>query len=207
MHDVFQSGLVRGAAKLPFAPHKRYFYVEHPTEGWRVYLRASTFLHPKGEDFDASHFVVVKRFGADPTDKSWEPPKGQMEAKDTSPNKSIMKLLNENVRREVDEEAKIHKIEGLKHTGLVLQGREADSPPNHFFQYHIFQGFVAPAEVEKAVAEFEWLNEHPKAFARLKKDRREKDELSWYRPRATRLSGRWSPGIVTMYLEKYESGK
>ena len=43
--DVFQPGLIRGAASLAFAPHKRYFYVEHPEEGWRVYLRDGTFIH------------------------------------------------------------------------------------------------------------------------------------------------------------------
>jgi 8-oxo-dGTP pyrophosphatase MutT (NUDIX family) len=198
--DVFQPGLVRGSAKLPFAPTKRYFYVEHPTEGWRVYLRACTFLHEKGQPFDASRFLVVKRYEADPKDKSWEPPKGQMEAKDTSPNKSVMKLLNENVLREVEEEAKITKLEGLKHTGLVLQGQEEDSPEDHYFQYHIFRAFVTPEEIEHAMEEFKWLNEHPKAFARLKKDKREKDALDWYRPRGTRLSGRWSPSIVAMYL-------
>ena len=37
IHDIFQSGLKRGSERLPYAPQKRYFYVEHPTEGWRVY--------------------------------------------------------------------------------------------------------------------------------------------------------------------------
>ena len=30
--DVFQPGLLRGAERLPYAPSKRYFYVEHPTK-------------------------------------------------------------------------------------------------------------------------------------------------------------------------------
>ena len=168
-----------------------------------MYLRACTFLHEKGQPFDASRFIVVKKFGADPKEKTWEPPKGQMEAKDTSPTKSVLKLLHENVEREVEEESKIRAFEGLKHTGMVFQGRENDYPPNHYFQYHVFQAFVTPKEIENALQEFEWLNEHPKAFARLRKDKREKDDLSWFRPRSTRLMGRWSPSIVAMYLQKY----
>ncbi len=201
--DVFQPGLKRGAERLAFAPHKRYFYVEHPTEGWRVYLRACTFLHETGQPFDASRFVVVKKFGANPKEKTWEPPKGQMEAKDTSPKKSVLKLLHENVQREVSEEAKINSFKDLKHTGLVFQGRENDYPENHFFQYHIFQAYVTPEELEKAGQQFDWLHEHPKAFARLRKDKREKDDLSWFRPRSTRLMGRWSPSIVAMYISKF----
>ena len=63
--DVFQRGLHRGAAKLPYAPNKRYFYVEHPTEGWRVYLRACTFLHEAGVPYDQSRFLVVNRYEGD----------------------------------------------------------------------------------------------------------------------------------------------
>ena len=59
--NVFEPGLLRGAAKLAFAPHKRYFYVEHPVEGWRVYLRACTFLHNSMEPFDPTKFLVVKQ--------------------------------------------------------------------------------------------------------------------------------------------------
>jgi 8-oxo-dGTP pyrophosphatase MutT (NUDIX family) len=201
--DVFQPGLKRGAARLAFAPHKRYFYVEHPTEGWRVYLRAATFLHEKGQPFQASRFLVVKRFGGNSSEKTWEPPKGQMEAKDTSDTKTVLQLLHENVQREVEEEAKVVEFSTLTHTGLVFQGRESDYPENHYFQYHIFQAFVTAKEIQEAYAEFEWLNEHPKAFARLRKDKREKDGLSWFCPRKTRLMGRWSPSIVAMYIHKY----
>jgi hypothetical protein len=80
--DVFQPGLKRGAARLAHAPHKRYFYVEHPEEGWRVYLRACTFIHEAGQPFNAQRFIVVKTTDADPKKKSWEPPKGQMEGKE-----------------------------------------------------------------------------------------------------------------------------
>ena len=201
--DVFQPGLRRGAARLPFAPHKRYFYVEHPEEGWRVYLRAATFIHEKGAAFDPERFLVVKRTGGDPAKDTWEPPKGQMEAKDTSAKKSVLQLLYENVEREVEEEAKIVRLEGVQHTGLVYQGVEKDYPPNTFFQYHVFQAFVTPSELQEALETFVWLQEHPAAFARMKKDKREKDALSWYHPRKTRLMGRWSPSIVAMYLQKF----
>jgi 8-oxo-dGTP pyrophosphatase MutT (NUDIX family) len=201
--DVFQPGLRRGAAKLPFAPHKRYFYVEHPVEGWRVYLRAATFIHMAGEPFDEQKFLVVKRTDGYAHKATWEPPKGQMEGKDTSAKKTVYQLLLENVRREVEEEAKVHNLQWVHHTGLIFQSREKDYPPNHFFQYHVFQAYVLPQDLYEAVKEFDWIAQHPDAFARYKKDKREKDALSWYNPRSTKLMGRWSPTIVAMYLQKF----
>lgn len=202
--DVFQPGLIRGAASLAFAPHKRYFYVEHPEEGWRVYLRAGTFIHEMGQPFDAKRFLVVKTTGADPKGKSWEPPKGQMEGKDTNPRKDIYHNLLENVHREVEEEAKIKNLRSLHHTGIIYQNREKDYPPNTYFQYHIFQAFIAPAELEKAQEEFAWIAEHPLAFARFKKDKREKDALTWYNGGQTKMMGRWSPSIIKMYMERFD---
>jgi len=200
--DVFQSGLKRGAERLAFAPHKRYFYVEHPTEGWRVYLRACCFLHESGVPFQKEKFLVVKRFDGDPKKKTWEPPKGQMEGKDglRHPNTPILKLLEENVQREVEEEAKIREILDLRHTGLVLQSQEKDYPKNHYFQYHVFQGMVTSECIQDAAAEFKWLHEHPKAWERMKKDKREKDDIAWFSPKHTQMMGRWSPSLIVMYL-------
>jgi ADP-ribose pyrophosphatase YjhB (NUDIX family) len=201
--NVFEPGLIRGAAKLSFAPHKKYFYIEHPVEGWRVYIRACTFLHDSSQPFNPSQFLVVKRKDANPTTKAWEPPKGQMEGKDAKPeDASLIELMAENVRREVEEESKIEKMYHLRYTGLVIQSREPDYPPNHFFQYHIFQAVVTPNEIEKAQEKFKWLNEHPAAFARMRSDVREKDALTWFDPHKTRLMGKWSPSIVALYLSK-----
>lgn len=200
--NVFQPGLVRGAAKLDFAPHKRYFYVEHPVEGWRVYLRAACFLHEVGQPFDPKRFLVVKRKDAKPDTKAWEPPKGQMEGKDAKPDdKPLIELMAENVRREVLEESKIKKFHSLLYTGLVVQSREPDYPENHYFQYHIFQAQVLPETIQEALDTFVWLNEHPAAFARLRSDKREKDALAWYNPAKTRLMGKWSPSIVALYIQ------
>jgi 8-oxo-dGTP pyrophosphatase MutT (NUDIX family) len=200
--DVFQPGLIRGSEHLPYDPVKAYFYVEHPTEGWRVYLRACCFIHEQGAHFDAKRFLVVKRTGANPGAKAWEPPKGQMEGKDAlkHPRTPVLRLVEENVRREVWEEAHIGKLVNLHHTGIILQDREPDYPPNHYFQYHIWQAYTPPSEITKAVTWFEWLEEHPKAFARMKRDKKEKDELRWFDPRETKMMGRWSPRIVPMYL-------
>jgi ADP-ribose pyrophosphatase YjhB (NUDIX family) len=204
--NVFEPGLIRGTAKLDFAPHKRYFYVEHPIEGWRVYLRAASFLHEAGHPFDPMRFIVVKRKDADPKTKAWEPPKGQMEGKDAKPESApLIELMAENVRREIQEESKIHRINHLRYTGLVVQSREPDYPKNHFFQYHIFQAVVKPEDLEKARQEFQWLNEHPAAFARLRSDKREKDALDWFDPKKTKLMGRWSPSIVALYLQQIAS--
>jgi 8-oxo-dGTP pyrophosphatase MutT (NUDIX family) len=204
--NIFEPGLLRGAAKLDFAPHKRYFYVEHPIEGWRVYLRAACFLHESGQSFDPLKFLVVKRKDADPKTKAWEPPKGQMEGKDAKPDTApLIELMAENIRREVLEESKIQKIHHLRYTGLVVQSREPDYPVNHYFQYHIFQAIVTPEEIEKAKQEFTWLHEHPAAFARLRSDKREKDALRWFDPKETKLMGKWSPSIVALYLQQVES--
>jgi 8-oxo-dGTP pyrophosphatase MutT (NUDIX family) len=200
--DVFQPGLIRGAASLAFAPHKRYFYVEHPTDGWRVYLRACCFLHEQGQPFDPAKFLVVKRYEANPTTKAWEPPKGQMEGKDAKPEEaSLIELMAENVRREVQEEAKITAFHSLRYTGLVVQSREPDYPVNHFFQYHIFQALVSPSVIQEAHDKFQWLHEHPKVWKRMRADKREKDALAWFDPKATRLMGKWSPSIVSLYIQ------
>ena len=202
--DVFQPGLIRGAARLPFDPEKRYFYVEHPTEGWRVYLRACCFVHEFGKPFDASRFLVVKRREASANGKEWEPPKGQMEGKDglRDPSKSVRTLLRENLRREVSEEAAVDSLRSLEYTEKVIQSVEDDYPPKTFFQYHIFRAFASPKQIEEAFDHFQWLREHPKAFARMKRDVREKDAVGWYDAKRTKMMGKWSPTLVAVYLAR-----
>jgi 8-oxo-dGTP pyrophosphatase MutT (NUDIX family) len=206
--DIFDPDLIRGSEHLPYDPVKAYFYVEHPVEGWRVYLRSGCFIHEAGAHFDAKRFVVVKRTGAHPDSRSWEPPKGQMEGKDglKHPKTPIMKILEENVRREVDEEAHLSPLRNLRHTGIIYQNVEPDFPPNTFFQYHIFQAYVTPIVINKALEWFAWLEEHPKAFARMKRDRKEKDAIRWFDPKETQMMGRWSPSIVATYIQRM-SGK
>jgi ADP-ribose pyrophosphatase YjhB (NUDIX family) len=211
--DVFQSGLMRGGENLAFDPEKKYAYVQHPMEGWRVYLRSCCFIHEKlqptassGECIDTSKFIVVKRTGDPANAKAWEPPKGQMEYKDMMKHTSmpIMNLLKENVRREVAEESRIETLFGLRHSGIVFQGREKDHPPNTFFQYHIFQALVSPTEWRRASQELDWYRAHPLAFARLRRDKREKDAIDWYSPSEHKLMGKWSPKIVGMYLNSQD---
>ena len=57
-----------------------------------------------------------------------------------------------------------------------------------------------PAQLKKAIEEFAWIKEHPDAFARFKSDRREKDDIAWYNADKTKLMGKWSPTLVSMYL-------
>ena len=211
VYNIFQRGLKRGAERLPFDPAKRYFYVEHPTEGWRVYLRACCFIHEKpsatneNPSIDPMRFIVVKSRGKPANGKEWEPPKGQMEGKDglRDPRDSILDILRANVKREVAEESRIKKLQGLELTGLVFQGREKDYPPNHYFQYVIFHAQVTSKEWMRASAELDWYREHPAAFERLKRDKKEKDAITWYSPSDTKLMGKWSPSLVAMYLKKY----
>jgi len=193
---------------MPYDPAKRYFYVEHPTEGWRVFLRACCFIHEKpaaGAAIDPMKFAVVKRAYANPATAAWEPPKGQMEGKDglRNPSDSIIKILEGNMRREITEEARIRRVENMDYTGLVLEGVEKDYPPNTFFQYHIFRAVVTPAEFRHASEELLWCREHPDAFARLKRDKREKDDIAWFSPSETKMMGKWSPSIVAMYLKEF----
>ena len=206
IYDVFQRGLIRGAEHLPFDPAKAYAYVEHPTEGWRVYLRSCVFLHEQGAPADCRRFVVVKRTGAAKQAATWEPPKGQMEGKDISSGKSVKALLEENVRRETQEEAHITHIIGLRHTGLVFQGQEHDFPRNWFFQYHIFNGRVNKSGLAKGVEWFTHMRENPAEFAALSRDKKEKDAIDWYSARLTRLNPRWCPQIAAIYFKGCKGG-
>jgi len=52
-----------------------------------------------------------------------------------------------------------------------------------------------------ASSELDWCRTHPKAFARMTRDKREKDALSWYSPSETKLMGKWTPKIVALYLK------
>lgn len=214
--DVFQKGLQIGSTHLPFDPSKKYAYVEHPTEGWRVYLRSAVFLHPTDEPFNPRRFLVVKKAKSHRTSATWEPPKGQMEGKDIhgksvhrqgranpslNEGRSVLKLLKENALRETAEESHITRIQRFAHTGLVFQSQESDYPDNHFFQYHIFQGFVTPNIIQESFDTFEWAKEHPKAVARWSRDRKEKDAVAWFNPRETRLNPRWATDIVAAYCK------
>jgi ADP-ribose pyrophosphatase YjhB (NUDIX family) len=190
---------------MPFHPKKAYFYVEHPPEGWRVYLRSACFIHERPSDdkpLDIKRFLVVKARGAAASDKAWEPPKGQMEGKDAvHSKKSILSLLKENVTREVAEEARVNTLQYLNHTGVVFQAREDDYPPNTYFQYHIFNAVVSKKEWMRASAELEWCRDHPLAFDRMKRDKKEKDMIQWYSPSEHKMIGRWSGSIVALYLK------
>jgi 8-oxo-dGTP pyrophosphatase MutT (NUDIX family) len=197
LYNVFQPGLVRGAARLPHDPEKSYAYVEHPTEGWRVYLRAAAFLHREGHP---AQFLVVKRRGARMTTAAWEPPKGQMEGKEWQRRQPIQRALLENVRREIAEEAHMTTPIPLQHTGLVFQSQETTYPANHFFQYHIYQGEVTEAQLAESTQTFAWMKAHPRAVERWSRDRKEKDAVKWFDPRTTRLNPRWCPDIVALYL-------
>jgi hypothetical protein len=213
MHDIFQPGLVRGSGTTSFDPEKSYFFVETPDytpsagkSGWRVYLRACCFIHEspqEGQCVDLRRFIVVKKTGMPANAKAWDPPKGQMEGKDAMkhPRTPLLKLIEGNIRREVEEESRIRSLKGLEYTGLVLEGVESNYPKNTFFQYHIFRAQVATKEWMRASSELDWCRAHPAAHARMKRDYREKDALSWYSPSDTKLIGKWAPKLVIMYLK------
>ena len=203
VHDIFAPGLIRGKHSFQHNPNKKVFYVEHPTEGWRVFLRAVCFIHDEGNT-DMTKFIVAKKTGTDPASEVWEAPKGQMEAKDglAHPKWSVIKLLKENILRECEEEVKIRKFVSLEHIpDLIIQSQEEEYPPNFFFQYIVFRGFAKANVIQEAATKFAWYKEHPAAFARLSHDNNEKDDIAWYSPRNTELMGRWSPTLTKLYLK------
>jgi len=209
--NVFEPGLKRGsevssyAQKMGYGSNKKYLYVENQKKGWRVFLRACCFIH-SAEDPKATKFVVVKTTDQSAKGRSWEPPKGQTEGKDglQDPTKPLLSVLEDNLRREIYEEAKIENVQGLKYTGLVVQSTEDNYDENTYFQYHIFSAYVSSEEYLKAQEKFKWYSLHPKVWDRLRKDNGEKDGLSWYNPSSTKLYGRWSPSIVSYYLNNYK---
>ena len=203
--DVFQKGLVRGAEHLSYDPQKAYAYVEHPTEGWRVYLRGAAFLHEDPLQLD--RFMVFRNSKPNHSRKNiWEPPKGQMEGKDLlrHPNESLLRLMTNSIRREVEEEAHVTNIKQTRYTGLVFQSQESTFPKTWFFQYHLFQMIITTDTVEHVFDTFEWMKEHPKAVARWRRDRRETDRVAWFNPKDTPLNPRWCPTIVYAYLKTYD---
>ncbi len=200
--NVFQEGLVRGSAALRHAPHKQYAYVEHPTEGWRVYLRSCSFIHDE-DDPNPLKFLVVKATHKSPSSYAWEPPKGQMEGKDLPEDGPLMDALLQNAMREINEETGIPGELPLFHTGLVFQGTENDYPPGHYFQYHMFRAGISADIFDYTKARFAHYRANPKEFAALKKDYREKDDIDWFDMKTHRLFGRWSPSIVMLYINSF----
>jgi 8-oxo-dGTP pyrophosphatase MutT (NUDIX family) len=216
----YEPELVRGSASLPHAPHKKYAYVEHPTDGWRVYLRSVSFLRDLNADPaspDYNNFVVVKATHKRANTTAWEPPKGQMEGKDMLQEGPLIDSLLINAYREVVEESGIPLDDfAINHSGFIYQSREKDYPPNHFFQYHVFIGEVDSdgilqyndqirlKGVNYALQRFHYYKSHPDKFNALRKDYKEKDGITWFDPVETKLFGRWSPDIVMMYLNKMQ---
>ena len=191
---------------MSYDPTKAYAYVEHPTEGWRVYLRGAAFLHEEtGKPLDK--FLVFRNSKPKRSHKNiWEPPKGQMEGKDLlrHPKEPLLRLMTNSILREVEEEAHVTEVKEVKYTGLVFQSQETSYPKNWFFQYHLFQILVTPNTVQNVFDTFAWMEEHPKAVARWRRDRRETDRVAWFNPRETPLNPRWCPTIVFAYLKTYD---
>jgi 8-oxo-dGTP pyrophosphatase MutT (NUDIX family) len=197
--DVFQPGLLRGEASFKHKPEKKVFYVQHPTEGWRVFLRAVCFIHEEGKP---ERFIVLKKTGMPVDGFAWEAPKGQMEGKDGlgHPKWSVLKLLEQNIKRETKEEAKISKFVSLEHVpSLIVQAKEQEYEANDYFQYHVFKAVVSNKTLQKAVQKFAYYKDHPTEFAALSDDNNEKDALAFYNPKKTKIMGRWSPTLAKLY--------
>ena len=192
---------------MSYDPTKAYAYVEHPTEGWRVYLRGAAFLHEETGSVVLDQFLVFRNSKPKRSHKNiWEPPKGQMEGKDLlrHPNEPLLRLMTNSILREVEEEAHVSEVKEVRYTGLVFQSQESTYPKNWFFQYHLFQILLTPNAVQDVFDTFAWIKEHPKAVARWRRDRKETDRVAWFNPRETPLNPRWCPTIVFAYLKTYD---
>lgn len=198
--NVFERGLRRGEEKFPnFSKWRRFAYVESPLN-WRVFLRSCAFIRIEGSPKDK--FIVVKSTGR----QTWEPPKGLLEGKDLGPREPIINSLVRNIRREIEEEAAVHRIKSLTYTGLVLQGQEESYPPNWYFQYHIFEVTISQQEWTKIQDHFKWIEEHPSSFARMKRDLREKDSVAIYNSAAiTPLTVPLGQALVELYLNSIKN--
>ena len=133
IYDVFQKGLIRGAEHLPYDPEKAYAYVEHPVEGWRVYLRNAVFLQEAGAPAD--HFLVFRNSKKGGAKGTWEPPKGQMEGKDLlrRPSEPLVGLLVNALMREVEEEVGLKvSFDELYYLGIV---KECIDSPGRFVRH------------------------------------------------------------------------
>jgi hypothetical protein len=208
-YNIFQEGLISGSNTFRRSPHKEYAYVEHPTEGWRVYLRSCAFIHDI-TDARPDKFIVVKDTRTAKHGYAWEPPKGQMEGKDIIKSNSIavnqlISSLQNNIIREVQEESKLPGLLDLRFTGMVYQGREKEYPENHVFQYIIFVGAITPDQFYYAKGRFDYYKENPSEFKELVKDQQEKNDIAWYKLDKKRLFGRWSPSIVMLYLNSFNA--
>jgi len=200
--NVFKSGLIRGEEKFPkFSRRRTFAFVQNPTEGWKVFLRSCAFIRIEGQSKDK--FIVVKSTGR----QTWEPPKGLLEGEDLGPREPILNCLVRNIRREMEEEAGVHRIKSITYTGLALQGQEEVYHPNWYFQYHIFEVTISQREWLKIKEHFKWIEEHPSSFARMKHDLREKDAVAIYNVDnrdATPLTVPLGEALVDLYLNSLE---
>jgi len=195
--NVFDRELIRGKEKFPdFMRYRKFAYVEHPVEGWRVFLRSCAIIRVEGMAAK-DKFIVVKSTNR----ATWEPPKGLLEDKDLGPRENILTSLLRNVRREIEEEAAVYHTKSIKYTGLVLQGQETSYPPNWYFQYHIFEVVISQSEWMKIQEHFNWIAEHPASFARLKRDYREKNAVAIYDSEHTHLSEPLGKALIHLYLK------
>lgn len=189
--DIFRNDLIRGISGTKNRPEKKAFYVEEKNSGIRVYIRIIVFIHNI-----PSSFLVVKTAWKNTV----EPVKGGVEEQDIYANKDLLTILENGVRRETLEEAKIKNLDSLNYTGLYFQGKEKEYEENTYFQYHIFQASVSDSQIYNARKEFEYYKNNIKEWNELPKEYREKDGIAFYKS-DMKIAGRWSPILVDFYLK------
>lgn len=193
--DIFREDLIRGVSGTENRPEKRALYVEDKETGIRVYIRVVVFIHNL-----PTSFLVVKTTWRKSDDFSWEPPKGGVEGKDIGESTDLLSILENAVRRETLEEAKISHLDNLHYSGYFFQGKEKEYDNKTFFQYHIFQATVRYDVLNNARKEFEYYRNNREAWDKLPKECKEKNSIGFFRS-DTKIAGRWSPTLVDFYLK------
>lgn len=196
MYNIFSDGLFSGISGTLKRPDKKCFFIEDRKEGWRVYVRVIVFIKDKSNT-KYDKFIVVKTSWRKGSDYAWEPPKGGVEEKDIVDG-SIINIMENAVRRETEEEARIRDIQDLRYTGYYFQGREEEYDKNTYFQYHIFTAEIDKSVFEKAQCEFTYLRNNREEWNSLPREKREKNSIGWYR-NDTKIAGRWSPKLVEFF--------
>lgn len=198
MYNIFNDGLFSGISGTLKRPDKKCYFIEDRKEGWKVFIRVIVFIKDK-KVRDKNRFIVVKTSWRRGNDYAWEPPKGGVEEQDMTQQGSIINIMENAVKREVIEEAKITELENLSYTGYYYQGKEEEYDDKTFFQYHIFTADISHKNFIKAYEEFDMYKENRELWNSLPREKREKNAIGWYREN-TKLAGRWSPAVVDFYL-------
>jgi hypothetical protein len=181
-------------------------------DGTKTFLRNIAFLHAPR----APQRIVVVHEWDHPMDKEWEPPKGQMEWKEFKAAgyrrgqrvdaQAMLNAMRAGVLREVAEEAKIPAtaIRNLHVLPFAYTAPFPEAGAKAKFRYQFWSGEVTAAGVAEAQKRMERIVGSPAVQARLPADKKEKDAVGFWEPKADnqgQIRGAFSGEMTRMYYE------